>query len=81
LKNVFLIQNSKIVSSTTFKANGMDAYLLLGENPHVSMTKIMIVAFKKRDLLYYLWFSGEPEIFNTLNEDIDLIVESFRIHR
>ncbi|AEG18935.1 HEAT repeat domain-containing protein [Methanobacterium paludis] len=81
LKNVFLIQNSKILSSTTFKANGMDAYLLLGENPHVSMTKIMIIAFKKHDLLYYLWFSGEPGIFNTLNGDIDLIVESFRIHR
>ena len=81
LKNVFLIQNSRIISSTSFKTNGMDTYLLLGENPHVSMTKIMIVAFKRKDLLYYLWFSGEPEIFNSLNDDIDFIVESFRIHR
>ncbi len=80
LKNVFLIENSKIISSKAFKTEDMDVYRLLGENPHkTSNTKIMIVAFKKRDLLYYIWFSGEPEIFNNLQGDMDLITESFRI--
>ncbi len=82
LKNVFLMQNSKIVSEMGFKAKNMDAYLLIGENPHdVSLTKIMIIAFKRKDLLFYLWFAGEPENFELFNEDIDLIVYSFQIHK
>jgi HEAT repeat protein len=80
LRNVFLIENSKIISSKAFKTRDMDAYCLLGENPHrTSITRIMIVAFKKRDLLYYIWFSGEPEIFDNLTNDMDLITESFQI--
>jgi hypothetical protein len=39
----------------------------------------MIVAFKKRDLLFYLWFAGEQDIFQRVDEDIDLIVDSFHI--
>jgi len=43
LKNVFLMQNSRIISEMEFKAKNMDAYLLIGENPHdVSITKILI---------------------------------------
>ena len=81
LKNVFMMQNSTIVSEMGFIAKGMETYILVGENPHgSSITKIMIVAFKKRDMLYYLWFAGEPENFDVFNEAIDLIVESFRIH-
>jgi HEAT repeat protein len=82
LRNVFLIQNSKILSKLSFKVRDMDAYLLMGENPHsVSMTRILICAFKKEDVLYYLWFAGEPEIFDLLEEDMDLILESFQIHK
>lgn len=80
LRNVFIMQNIDIISEKGFKARNMDAYILTGENPHdVSMTKIMIVAFKKKDLLFYLWFAGEPNIFERANEDIDLIVDSFYI--
>ncbi len=80
LKNVFMMQNSRILSEMGFKAMDMDAYILVGENPHdVSMTKIMIVAFKKRDLLFYLWFAGEPDNFELFEEDIDLILDSFQI--
>ena len=80
LKNVFMMQNSTITSEMGFKAKGMESYILVGENPHgVSITKIMIVAFKKKDLLYYLWFAGEPENFENFDEDIDLIVDSFHM--
>ncbi|MBZ2164676.1 HEAT repeat domain-containing protein [Methanobacterium spitsbergense] len=80
LKNVFLMQNSKIISEMEFKAKDMDAIILVGENPHkVSLTKIMIIAFKKKDLLFYLWFAGEHENFELFNEDIDFIVDSFHI--
>lgn len=80
LKNVFMMQNNTIMSEMGFRARDMDAYILVGENPHdVSTTKIMIVAFKKRDLLFYLWFAGEPEKFEIFDEDIDLIVDSFHI--
>ncbi len=80
LKNVFMMQNSRVLSEMGFKARDMDAYILVGENPHdVSMTKIMIVAFKKRDLLFYLWFAGEPDNFELFDEDIDLILDSFHI--
>jgi HEAT repeat protein len=80
LKNVFMMQNNTIKSEMGFKARGMEAYILVGENPHgLSMTKIMIVAFKKRDMLFYLWFAGEPENFDLFDEDIDLILDSFHI--
>lgn len=82
LKNVFLMQNSNITSEMGFKSKGMESYILVGENPHdLSTTKIMIVAFKKKDLLYYLWFAGEPEKFEIFDEDIDLIVDSFHMDR
>lgn len=82
LKNVFLMQNSRIISEMEFKAKNMDAYLLIGENPHdVSITKILIVAFKRRDLLFYLWFAGEPGNFELFDEDVDLIVYSFHIQK
>lgn len=81
LKNVIMMQNSSIISELDFIAKGMETYILVGENPHgSSVTKIMIVAFKKKDMLYYLWFAGEPENFEIFNEGIDLIVDSFRIH-
>ena len=82
LKNVFLMQNSQIISEMGFKAKNMDAYLIIGENPHnVSITKIMIVAFKRRDLLFYLWFAGEPENFELFADDVDLIIYSFHIQK
>jgi HEAT repeat protein len=80
LKNVFMMQNSSIISEMGFISKGMETYILVGENPHGSaVTKIMIVAFKKKDMLYYLWFAGEPDNFEIFNEDIDLIVDSFKI--
>ena len=80
LKNVFLMQNSKILSEIPFKTRKMDAYVIVGENPHdVSITKIMIVAFKRKDLLFYLWFAGAPDYFELFDEDVDLIIESFQI--
>jgi HEAT repeat protein len=81
LKNVFMMQNSSITSETGFISRGMETYILVGENPHgSSVTKIMIVAYKKNDMLYYLWFAGEPENFKIFNDDVDLIVDSFKIH-
>ena len=82
LKNVFLMQNSRIISEMEFKPKNMDGYLLIGENLHsVSTTKIMIVVFKRNDLLYYLWFAGEPGNFELFDEDVDLIVYSFHIQK
>ncbi len=80
LKNVFLMQKSKIISEIGFKARKMDAYMIIGNNPHdVSATKIMIVVFKRKDLLFYLWFASSPDNFEFFDEDIDLIVKSFQI--
>lgn len=81
LKNVFMMQNSSITSEMGFISRGMETYILVGENPHgSSVTKIMIVAYKKKDMLYYLWFAGEPDNFKIFNDDVDLIVDSFKIH-
>ncbi|ADZ08722.1 PBS lyase HEAT domain protein repeat-containing protein [Methanobacterium lacus] len=80
LKNVFMMQNSSITSEMGFISRGMETYILVGENPHgSSVTKIMIVAYKKKDMLYYLWFAGEPDNFEIFNDDVDLIVDSFKI--
>ncbi len=80
LKNVFLMQNSRITSEMEFKTKKMDAFIIVGENPHdVSLTKIMIVAYKRNDLIFYLWFASAPDNFEFFSEDIDLILKTFQI--
>lgn len=81
IRDVFIIQNSTILSETEFRADGIDVYTVTGENVNsITPTKIKVISFKIEDLLYYLWFSGGPESFERAQEDIDLIINNFRVY-
>jgi HEAT repeat protein len=81
IKDVFIIQNSQIISETEFRVDGIDVHTIIGENLNlVPPTKIMVFSFKIEDLLYYFWFSGGYESFENAKEDIDLIVDNFRVY-
>ena len=80
LKDVFRIQGSEVMDERGFEKYGMEIYEIYGENHEVTPTSILIVSFKKANLLYYLWFVGDPVAFQEANEDIKLMVDSFYIY-
>ncbi len=80
LKDVFRIQGSEVVDERGFEKYGMDIYEIYGENHDVTPTSILIVSFKKDDLLYYMWFVGDPTAFEEASEDIEIMVDSFYIY-
>ena len=81
IRDVFIIQNSTILSETEFSAEGIDVHTVIGENiSEIAPTKIMVISFKMDDLLYYFWFSGGHESFEILQRDIDLIIDNFRVY-
>lgn len=80
LKDVFRIQGSEVIDERGFEKYGMDIYEIYGENHEVTPTSILIVSFKKNNLLYYLWFVGDPVAFQDASEDIEIMVDSFYIY-
>ncbi|NYB51460.1 MAG: HEAT repeat domain-containing protein [Methanobacteriaceae archaeon] len=80
LKDVFRIQGSEVVDERSFEKYGMDVYEIYGENHDVTPTSILIVSFKKENLLYYMWFVGDPKAFEDASEDIEIMVDSFYIY-
>jgi HEAT repeat protein len=80
LKDVFRIQGSEVVDERDFEKYGMEIYEIYGENHDVTPTSILIVSFKKEDLLYYMWFVGDPNAFEEASGDIEIMVDSFYIY-
>jgi hypothetical protein len=81
IKDVFIIQNNDIISEEEFTTDEVDVYIIAGENTSSHpVTKITIAAFKLEDQLYYLWFAGGEEAFENEEEDIELIIESFKMY-
>jgi HEAT repeat protein len=80
LKDVFRIQGSEVMDERGFERYGMEVYEIYGENHEVTPTSILIVSFKKDNLLYYLWFVGDPVAFQEASADIELMVDSFYIY-
>jgi len=80
LKDVFRIQGSEVVDERDFEKYGMEVYEIYGENHDVTPTSILIVSFKKNNLLYYLWFVGDPVAFQEASTDIEIMVDSFYIY-
>jgi HEAT repeat protein len=80
LKDVFTIQNNQLLEEIEFERDEMEGYQLVGENKNIIPTRILIVSFKRDDLLYYLWFAGDPAAFHEAKEDLSLIIDSFYIY-
>ncbi len=81
IKDVFTIQNNEITMEEEFTVDDVDVYIISGENNFSNpITKILIAAFKIENYLYYLWFAGGEEAFEIDEEDIELIVDSFKIY-
>jgi HEAT repeat protein len=79
LKDVFMIQDHKLLEEIEFERDEIEGYQLVGEDQNVIPTRILIVSFKKDDLLYYLWFAGDPAVFREVKEDISIIIDGFYI--
>ena len=80
LKDVFKVQGSEVIDERDFEKYGMEVYEIYGKNHEVTPTSILIVSFKKMDLLYYMWFVGDPTAFDEAGEDIKIMVDSFYIY-
>ncbi|MEG3224138.1 MAG: PBS lyase [Methanobacteriales archaeon Met13] len=80
LRNVIAIQNSSLISEDMFERDEMEVYQMVAENNEVVPTDILTVSFKKKDLLYYLWFAGDPTVLKEAEEGIQLILDSFYIY-
>lgn len=80
LRNVLAIQNSSLISEDMFERDEMEVYQMVAENNEVVPTDILTVSFKKKDLLYYLWFAGDPKVLKEAEEGIQLILDSFYIY-
>lgn len=80
LKDVFRVQGSTITDEQEFEKDGMEGFQIIGKNDRVTPTRILIVSFKKDDLLYYMWFVGDPIAFEEAEDDIDLMLDSFYIY-
>lgn len=80
LKDVFRIQGSEVIDERGFEKYGMEIYEIYGENNEVTPTSILIVSYKKNNLLYYLWFVGDPVTFQEAKKDIEIMLDSFYIY-
>ncbi|OPZ87343.1 MAG: PBS lyase HEAT-like repeat protein [Firmicutes bacterium ADurb.Bin419] len=80
LKDVFRVQGSKVIDENYYEKYGMGIYEIYGENHDVAPTSILIISFKKGNLLYYMWFVGDPTVFEDAGEDIKIMVDSFYIY-
>jgi HEAT repeat protein len=78
LKEAFILQNIRVISEKTLKTGEMEGCLITCEN--LDLYNILIIAgFKLYERIYYLQFSIEPELFEDVQEDINLIINSFYI--
>jgi hypothetical protein len=77
---VFRVQGSEVIDENYYEKYGMGIYEIYGENNNVAPTSILIISFKKSNLLYYMWFVGDPAIFEDASEDIKIMVDSFYIY-
>jgi len=80
LRNVLAIQNSNLIFEDAYEKDKMEVYQIVAENNEVVPTDILTVSFKKGDLLYYLWFAGDPEVLKQAEEGIQIILDSFYIY-
>jgi len=80
LKDVFRLQGSEVIDENYYEKYGMGIYEIYGENHDVAPTSILIISFKKSNLLYYMWFVGDPTVFEDASEDIKIMVDSFYIY-
>lgn len=80
IKNALTIQNNQIISETESEFNGIEIYKIIGGSNNLPSEKIVIVALKIEDKIYYLWFTGKHEYFEEYKNEIDLIIDSFRMY-
>ncbi|MBM4240601.1 MAG: HEAT repeat domain-containing protein [Euryarchaeota archaeon] len=80
VKDVFLSQDKEITYEMESEVDGMDAYELISKELYVDVpTKIRVLALKKEDTVYYIWFTGESKEFDDSLEYMDVIINSFHL--
>lgn len=76
---IFEYRNIKTTAKKTSKMGNTHAFLMIGDNLKTNNI-IMIVGFKLYEFFYYLHFTIKLDVSEMDQEDIDLIVNTFRIH-
>ncbi len=80
IDEVFLIQDNKIISKKSEKIDKMDVYKITGDSLQPgSVNRTMIVSFKRDEMMFSLWFSGERNYFSEAEDDMETIIDSFKI--
>jgi len=76
---IFEYQNIATTTKSTSQMGDTRAFLMIGDNLKTNNI-IMIVGFMLYDFFYYLHFTIKSDVNPEDQEDIDLIVNTFRIH-
>ncbi len=81
INSVFLIHDDVIIKKTSNKIDEMDVYKIIGDNINSNPSnRTMIASFRLDEVLYSLWFSGKKEYFVDAEEDMETIIDSFKIN-
>lgn len=81
IEDALSIQNNQIISETEYEVDGIDIYKIIGESIDFSSPlKVVIVALKTEEVLYYLRFTGKEDKFEESEDEINLIIDSFRMN-
>lgn len=76
---IFEYQNITTTIKNASRMGNTKSFLMVGDSLDTNNI-IMIVGFKLYDIFYYLHFTIKSDISENDREDIDLIINTFRIH-
>ncbi len=76
---IFEYQNITTTTQNTSRMGKTNAFFLMGESMGTNNV-IIIVGYMLYELFYYLHFTIKPDVSDNEQEDIDLIINTFRIH-
>lgn len=78
LREAFYNQEIPITSEINYKLGDIDAYKILGINMEDNRV-VMVLAFDMHESFYYIFFKGKAEVFKKIEDDINIITDSFLI--
>jgi hypothetical protein len=77
-EEIFETQNIILTGGNTSKMGNIQSFLMFGDNLKTNKM-IMVTGYLLKDFYYYLYFTMKSDITLEDQEDINLIVNTFRI--
>lgn len=78
LRDGFNNQEIPITSETIYDSGDMNVHKIVGENIDDNRA-VMVLAFWMFESIYYIFFKGKAEVFEKIEDDINIITDSFLI--